>query len=311
MQAQFSNATAFDRYPGLMLALKRMKGSAKAGSRPLRILSYGCSIGEELITLRLYFPDAEIFGCDVNEGALKIASGIAEKVDATVFKSTDASLREHGPFDIVTAMSVLCLHPAKDIIKRFPFSAYEHNIGVIDEALSDGGLFALFNSSYLFRGTTVAEHYQPMAADTVGSNGFATRHARNGDVLATRIASDFGLSYKVDDIERIRFEDFMDCIYKKRSGEKWPDRKYIKVDQGFDCSETNIAYSWSKSEHLDDIDQKSPEGIMDMRVSFRLIKADKHQSQLFSERATSRRDLWHGGYRGKSKFICPAWMDYS
>ena len=32
----------------------------------LRILSFGCSTGEEVLTLREYFPTAEIVGADIN-----------------------------------------------------------------------------------------------------------------------------------------------------------------------------------------------------------------------------------------------------
>jgi chemotaxis methyl-accepting protein methylase len=45
--------TAEDRYPELMRLAGRLRPDAK------RILSFGCSTGEELVTLRRYFPSAE------------------------------------------------------------------------------------------------------------------------------------------------------------------------------------------------------------------------------------------------------------
>lgn len=41
------------------------------GKQDLKILSYGCSTGEEVLTLRRYFPTAQIIGTDIKNIALK------------------------------------------------------------------------------------------------------------------------------------------------------------------------------------------------------------------------------------------------
>jgi trans-aconitate methyltransferase len=54
------NRTALDRYPEVFAA------AAAAAPDARRILSFGCSSGEECVTLAEYFPKAEIIGADIN-----------------------------------------------------------------------------------------------------------------------------------------------------------------------------------------------------------------------------------------------------
>src|SRR4051812_13585169 len=50
--------TEEDRYPELMGLAAKLRPGAK------RILSFGCATGEELLTLRRYFPSAELVGAE-------------------------------------------------------------------------------------------------------------------------------------------------------------------------------------------------------------------------------------------------------
>lgn len=60
--------TSMDRYPGIFAACQ----SYFAGRKELRILSYGCATGEEVVTLRRYFPRAFITGAEINRRSLAI-----------------------------------------------------------------------------------------------------------------------------------------------------------------------------------------------------------------------------------------------
>jgi hypothetical protein len=57
---QGPNKTALDRYPEIFAA------AAAAAPNARRILSFGCSTGEECVTLANYFPNAQIVGTDIN-----------------------------------------------------------------------------------------------------------------------------------------------------------------------------------------------------------------------------------------------------
>ena len=57
---QGPNKTALNRYPEIFAA------AAAAAPNAQRILSFGCSTGEECVTLANYFPGAQIVGTDIN-----------------------------------------------------------------------------------------------------------------------------------------------------------------------------------------------------------------------------------------------------
>ncbi len=63
------NDTASDRYPKIFAFVRRTLGA----ERELAILSFGCSTGEEVFSLRRYFPRATIKGVDVNPGNIAAA----------------------------------------------------------------------------------------------------------------------------------------------------------------------------------------------------------------------------------------------
>ena len=56
------NNTQRDRYPQVFSFVQSVLGR----DSPIKILSYGCSTGEEVFSLRQYFPDAVIKGIDIN-----------------------------------------------------------------------------------------------------------------------------------------------------------------------------------------------------------------------------------------------------
>ena len=94
--------TESHRYPLLFGNLDLMRRRLLGAK--VRILSFGCSTGEELMSLAAYFPDDELFGCDVNEGALDKAREVANLLpNCTVFYSDLENLERHGPYDLIFA----------------------------------------------------------------------------------------------------------------------------------------------------------------------------------------------------------------
>ncbi len=71
--AQKLTNTAPNRYPGIFRTMRARLAETRGpdlGGGDLRILSFGCSAGFEMLSLRSYFPDASIFGCDRSADAL-------------------------------------------------------------------------------------------------------------------------------------------------------------------------------------------------------------------------------------------------
>src|SRR5262245_15793576 len=97
---QGPNRTALNRYPEVFAA------AAAAAPDARRILSFGCSSGEECVTLAEYFPKAEIVGADINPVILLQARKYRSDRIRFVYAS-DRILSGLGGFDAIFCMAVL------------------------------------------------------------------------------------------------------------------------------------------------------------------------------------------------------------
>ena len=96
---QGPNPRALNRYPEVFAA-------AAAAPDARRILSFGCSTGEECVTLAEYFPKAEIVGADINPVILLQARKHRSDRIRFVYAS-DRILSGLGGFDAIFCMAVL------------------------------------------------------------------------------------------------------------------------------------------------------------------------------------------------------------
>ena len=96
MSAQHLTNTAPNRYPDVFRTLRARVAETRGpdlGQGELRILSFGCSVGFEMRTLRAYFPDAAIFGCDTSLDALNRARRNLRDDPGIAFFSTPEAIR--------------------------------------------------------------------------------------------------------------------------------------------------------------------------------------------------------------------------
>jgi hypothetical protein len=131
-----------------------------ADSRETRILSFGCSTGEELMTLRLLFPNARLFGCDIDWSALQKARSL-NGANAEIFFSSDEAIECSGPFDLIVCNSVLLSHTT---VKNGVRSGVDPNlwldtIAMLDKSLAPGGVLQIVNSNIPFRLHPCAANY--------------------------------------------------------------------------------------------------------------------------------------------------------
>ena len=97
---QLVDWTAPDRYPEIFAA------AAAAAPDARRILSFGCSTGEECVSLAQYFPKAENVGAEIN--VLSLLKAMKKRSDRIRFVySSDRILSRLGGFDVVFCMAVL------------------------------------------------------------------------------------------------------------------------------------------------------------------------------------------------------------
>ena len=163
---QISNYTEYDRYPDLFSKCEELMKERK----DLKILSYGCSTGEEVFTLREYFPDAFIVGVDINKRNIKKAIS-QNNDDNIVFSSNiENTLADEGPFDIIFTLAVFqrTENRAKKTFNSstiYPFEKFDIKIMELDSHLKQNGLFVIDHADYFFEDTEIASSYHAFKGD--------------------------------------------------------------------------------------------------------------------------------------------------
>jgi SAM-dependent methyltransferase len=162
---QTTPLTYMDRYPAIFSACR----DYFTGKQNLKILSYGCSTGEEVLTLRKYFPTAQIIGADINKQSLAICKNLPVDENIIFVYSSSSEIQKHGPFDAIFCMAVLQRKPhdiaAKGITnlkKIYPFERFDRQIIEFDELLKPQGLMVVHYTQYSLLDTSVASTYEAL-----------------------------------------------------------------------------------------------------------------------------------------------------
>jgi len=163
-----------DRYPWLFSFAAASLGSES----DCRLLSFGCSRGDEVLALRTYFPRATIKGIDFDRR--NIARCRARTNDANMSFSVAATTREEraGSYDAIFCLAVLChgyltISGAQRCDPLLDFADFERVVSDFARCLKPGGLLLLHTTSFRFRDTAVAADFdilleaelEQMAAD--------------------------------------------------------------------------------------------------------------------------------------------------
>jgi len=100
------NDTWEDRYPRIFDFVQSLVGA----TNPVTILSFGCSTGEEVLTLRRRFPSATIRGLDINPGNIAICRRrLRRRPDAklTFAMANSTEGEPSSSYDVIFCMAVL------------------------------------------------------------------------------------------------------------------------------------------------------------------------------------------------------------
>lgn len=158
--------TAIDRYPRIF----RFVQSQLGGDRELKILSFGCATGEEVFSLRNYFPNAAIKGLDINPGNIAICRRrLRQNPDAAISFVTANSTRAEpdAAYDAIFAMAVLrhgslgmpgvarCDHLLR-------FAEFAGAVADFKRCLKPGGLLAIRHSNFRLADTPAAVDFETM-----------------------------------------------------------------------------------------------------------------------------------------------------
>jgi SAM-dependent methyltransferase len=180
-QHQLTSTTEFDRYPELFQAV----ANNILSTAPIRILSFGCSTGEECFTLKRYFPHATILGVDINPSNLRKAN--TRNTDSSIiFKlSTPENISTPGSYDVIFCLSVLCrwedTRDVENCGNIYPFQKFEETVIMLCDNLKSGGLLVIYNSNFRFEETSKAEGFQILRTPGIQDSGFVHKFDRHNN----------------------------------------------------------------------------------------------------------------------------------
>jgi hypothetical protein len=192
---QTTNATHYDRYPEIFSVVSEIcKGRRYKEHLYLqRILSYGCSYGDEVKAFEeKYFTNDILYGVDINENCIENCKNSG--INAYFFTPNDFNVFKDLKFDFVFCMSVLCkmIHDINE--EPLKFEDFNNTCKYLDSKIKVGGYFIDYNSNYYFLDSDIGNNYEPIKHDSIKS---ANTHT---------------IKYKPNGIDRIETDI---CIFKK------------------------------------------------------------------------------------------------
>lgn len=182
-QHQLTSVTSANRYPELFLE------SVKATPKNVhpKILSYGCSSGEECFTLADYFPQSQIVGVDINKANLRKANRRNSRGGIKFLLSSDENIRAEGPYDLIYALSVLCRWDDTRYVTNceqiYPFSKYEETVSSLVANLKINGLLIIYNSNFRFEDTRMFSCFEIVETLSVENSGFVYKFDAHNELI--------------------------------------------------------------------------------------------------------------------------------
>jgi 2-polyprenyl-3-methyl-5-hydroxy-6-metoxy-1,4-benzoquinol methylase len=161
---QPNNATFEDRYPRIFDFVR----SLYPGDRPLNILSFGCSTGEEVFSLRRRFPEATVRGLDINPGNIRISLRRQREraVAAVSFARADSTEGERASsYDVIFCMAVLrdsrlSERRIEDCRRFIRFEDFEAVVTDFCRCLKPDGILAMIHSNFRLCDTSIADQFE-------------------------------------------------------------------------------------------------------------------------------------------------------
>lgn len=151
--------TVPNRYPALFTQCARqLQGVASP-----RILSFGCSTGEEAFSLHRLLPSAQILGVDLNHWCLRQANRHNQSPLIQFVHAQSAEFAQATSFDAIFCMAVLQQAANRTGDREesgFTFTRFEQQLEDLDCRLLPGGSLYIDNCDFLFTDTALAAGYE-------------------------------------------------------------------------------------------------------------------------------------------------------
>lgn len=156
---QLSHMTRQERFPKIFDRTVELAPDAR------RVLSFGCSTGEEAQALARRFPGAEVVGVDIDRYSVETARRNNEFKDRVFYHD---ELGGTGKFDLCTCLMVLFMMETP-----IPKDRMEATLRQIDRHLNPGAVLVLYTTEYPFEETSVYAGYETIRS-------WPREHNRNG-----------------------------------------------------------------------------------------------------------------------------------
>lgn len=167
---QDTSLTWPDRYPKLFGAVERA-----TGDHCQAILSFGCSSGEEVATLRQYFSETRLVGAELNRTLLAQCRQLSIPGDVRFIYSENSAIADAGPYDAIFCMAVFQRRPhfveesgITDISSHYPFALFASQLAFLVGQLRMGGLIVVEHSHYCVENLQEALGLEPVAGEGTG-----------------------------------------------------------------------------------------------------------------------------------------------
>ncbi|WP_183407772.1 class I SAM-dependent methyltransferase [Nocardioides marmoriginsengisoli] len=187
--------TSADRYPVEFAAAADALTTAAPS-----ILSFGCSSGEELLSLRGQFPDARIHGVDINPVAVRRARrAVADDPAITVARAGDAEGLEQASYDVVTALAVFRHADLNEAPPRcdptLRFADFERTVDRLARCVRPGGVLVIRHANFRFTDCAVAADFEAVRTGfaSAGEGGLLTPIYGRDDALIGTTDRDDGI----------------------------------------------------------------------------------------------------------------------
>lgn len=163
--------TQEDRYPDLFRLIRQRLDDGPG----VRILSFGCSTGEEVFSLARYFRQAHVRGVDIDAGRIAECQtrwrreGRDPRVSFAC--AGDVAREPAGSYDLVMAMAVF-RHGAlgsipPDCSAWIRFAAFEQAVAELASVLRPGGLLVIRHANFRFGDTEAARLFECVRLEPV------------------------------------------------------------------------------------------------------------------------------------------------
>lgn len=152
-----------DRYPWLFeFARANIRDSAATN-----LLSFGCSSGEEVFSLRKYFPAAAIKGIDIegsNISRCEVRARMENASGTTFAVAADTEGEPTGYYDGIFCLAVLCLGDltvsgAQRCDPHLYFKDFERMVTDFSRCLRAGGVLFLLTTNFRFCDTAISRDF--------------------------------------------------------------------------------------------------------------------------------------------------------